>query len=36
LQRGEHGLALAHTAAHLFGSLACAASGFVALRALLD
>ncbi len=36
LQRGEHGLALVHTAAHLFGSLGCAALGFVALRAMLD
>jgi fluoride exporter len=36
LQRGEHGLALAHTAAHLFGSLACTALGFAALRAMLD
>lgn len=36
LQRGEYGLALAHTAAHLLGSLGCAALGFWALRAMLD
>ncbi len=28
LQRGELGLALAHTAAHVIGALACAALGF--------
>ena len=32
LQRGEYGMALAHTAAHLFGSLVCAALGFWAIR----
>jgi len=36
LHRGQFALALAHTAAHLFGSLACAALGYVALNALLD
>ncbi|HWH82136.1 MAG TPA: fluoride efflux transporter CrcB [Burkholderiaceae bacterium] len=36
LQRGEFGLALAHSAAHLLGSLACAALGFALARALLD
>jgi fluoride exporter len=36
LQRGEHALALAHTAAHLLGSLGCAALGFWALRTMLD
>lgn len=33
LQRGEWVLALGHTAAHLFGSLACAALGFGLMRA---
>ena len=32
LQRGEYGMALGHTAAHLFGSLTCAALGFWAMR----
>lgn len=32
LQRGEYALALGHTAAHLFGSLAFAAFGFWAMR----
>jgi fluoride exporter len=36
LQRGEYAMALLHTGAHLFGSLACAAIGFVGLRAVLD
>ena len=36
LHRGEYVMALAHTAAHLFGSLACAAFGFWLLRTLLD
>ena len=36
LQRGQYALALAHTAAHLFGSLACAALGFRVLRAAFD
>jgi CrcB protein len=35
LQRGDWGWALAHTLAHTLGSLACAALGFVAARALL-
>jgi fluoride exporter len=35
LQRGQFGLALVHTAAHLFGSLACAALGFSLLRGAL-
>jgi CrcB protein len=35
LQRGEVVLALGHTAAHLLGSLACAALGFWAMRAAL-
>jgi CrcB protein len=35
LQRGQFGLALAHTAAHLFGSLTCAALGFWLLRGAL-
>ena len=34
LQRGDYALALGHTAAHLFGSLACAALGFWAMRNL--
>ncbi len=36
LHRGQFALALAHTGAHLFGSLACAALGYAALNALLD
>jgi fluoride exporter len=36
LQRGQHGMALAHSAAHLFGSLACAAAGYAALKLALD
>jgi CrcB protein len=36
LQRGEWVLAVAHTAAHVLGSLAFAALGFVLLRSLLD
>ena len=35
LQRGQFALALMHTAAHLFGSLACAALGFWLLRGAL-
>jgi CrcB protein len=35
LQRGDFGLALAHTAAHLLGALACAAIGFHSMRAAL-
>ncbi len=35
LQRGEWALALAHTLAHLLGSLACAALGFWLARAVL-
>jgi len=34
LQAGRYGWALAHSAAHLFGSLAAAAAGFAACRAL--
>lgn len=34
LQAGRYGWALAHSAAHLFGSLVAAALGFAALRAL--
>ncbi len=34
LQAGRYGWALAHTAAHLFGSLAAAALGFATARAL--
>ena len=34
LQRGDYALALGHTAAHLFGSLAFAAFGFWAMRSL--
>ncbi len=34
LQDGRYGWALAHSAAHLFGSLAAAAAGFAAERAL--
>jgi CrcB protein len=36
LQKGQWGLAIAHTAAHLFGSLACAAAGYRLLQHLLD
>ena len=32
LHRGEYALALVHTAAHLFGSLGCAALGYAVLR----
>jgi CrcB protein len=35
LQRGEYGMALGHTAAHLFGSLVCAALGFWAMRGVV-
>ena len=35
LQRGQFGLAMAHTAAHLFGSLGCAVLGFWLLRGAL-
>ena len=35
LQRGQFGLALGHTAAHMFGSLALAALGFWLLRSSL-
>lgn len=35
LQRGQFGLALAHAAAHVLGSLACAAAGMQLLRALI-
>jgi len=35
LQRGEFGLALAHTLAHVVGSLACAALGFWSMGKLL-
>lgn len=34
LQRGDYGWALAHTAVHLFGSLACCAAGFATWRAI--
>ena len=36
LQRGQLALAMAHAAAHLLGSLACAALGFGLLRLCLD
>ena len=36
LHRGQFALMLMHTAAHLLGSLACAALGFAALNVLLD
>ena len=36
LHRGEYALALAHTAAHVLGSLGCAALGFWALNLLID
>lgn len=35
MQRGEYAWALAHTAAHVFGSLACAAVGFRLMRVML-
>lgn len=35
LQRGQPVLALAHSAAHLLGALACAALGYALMRALL-
>jgi len=35
LQRGQFGLALAHTAVHVLGSLAAAALGLALMRALL-
>jgi fluoride exporter len=35
VQRGEYGWALAHTLAHVVGSLACAAVGFRLMRGLL-
>ncbi len=36
LHRGQFALMLMHTAAHVVGSLACAALGFAALNVLLD
>jgi CrcB protein len=36
LQRGQFALAFGHTAAHLFGSLACAALGFWVMRSLTN
>ena len=33
LQRGDYGWALAHTALHLFGSIACCIAGFASWRA---
>lgn len=36
LHRGEYALALGHTAAHVLGSLGCAAFGFWALNLLID
>lgn len=36
LQRGEYGMAVAHTLAHVLGALACAAVGFRIGAALLD
>ena len=36
LQRGEFGMALLHTLAHVLGSLACAALGFAAMRHALS
>jgi len=36
LHRGQFALALAHSAAHLFGSLACAALGYWIVDSLLD
>jgi CrcB protein len=35
LQRGEPGMALLHSAAHLLGALVCTAVGFVLARAIL-
>lgn len=35
MQRGEYAWALAHTAAHVFGSLACAAMGFRLMRVMV-
>ena len=35
LQRGQWGLALAHTSAHVLGALACAGLGFVVAQAAL-
>ena len=34
LQRGDYGWALAHTAMHLFGALACCVAGFATWRAI--
>jgi CrcB protein len=34
LQRGDYGWALAHSALHLFGSIACCIAGFATWRAL--
>lgn len=34
LQRGDYGWALAHTALHLFGSIACCIAGFATWRAI--
>ncbi len=36
LHRGQWGMAAAHTLAHVLGSLACAALGYAALRALME
>ena len=36
LQRAHYGLALVHSAAHMLGSLACAALGYAVLNAWLD
>jgi fluoride exporter len=36
LQRGQYGMALAHSAAHMFGSLACAAVGYATLNLALE
>jgi CrcB protein len=36
LQRGAWAMALSHTLAHLFGSLACAGLGFWLVRTMLD
>jgi CrcB protein len=35
IQRGDHALALLHSAAHLLGALACTALGYALARALL-
>lgn len=35
MQRGEYAWALAHTTAHVFGSLACAAMGFRLMRVMV-